>query len=90
MNGRRSSGPRTRHIKIRYFFIKDRCDKGEVTVLYFPAEKMIAYYHTKPSQGKVLIHFRDYIPGIKPIEEYAIIKERVGTGIMSDDSTQLK
>jgi len=59
MNGRRSSGSRTRHINIRYFFIKDRCDKGEVTLIYCPTEKMVADYHTKPLQGKAFINFRD-------------------------------
>lgn len=32
-NGRMASSQRTCHINIRYFFIKDRCDKGEVSIL---------------------------------------------------------
>ena len=31
-NGRGSSGKRTRHINIRYFFITDRVGKGEVEI----------------------------------------------------------
>ncbi len=31
-NGKASSGRRTRHINIRYFFVKDRIASGEVTV----------------------------------------------------------
>jgi hypothetical protein len=33
-NGTRSSGKRTRHLDIRYFFITDRVDKKKVRVAY--------------------------------------------------------
>ena len=77
MNGRRSSGTRKRHINIIYFFIKDRCNKGEGTVVYCPTEKMVADHHTKPLQCKAFINFRDQILGIKSIEEHVIIKELI-------------
>ena len=41
-NGRASSGKRTRHINIRYFFVHDRIDAGEVSVQYCPTGEMIA------------------------------------------------
>ena len=41
-NGMLSNSQRTRHINIRYFFIKDRIDKGEMQVLYCPTERMVA------------------------------------------------
>ena len=34
-NGRLSSSKRTRHIGIRFYFIKDRVDKGEIEVGFF-------------------------------------------------------
>jgi hypothetical protein len=34
-NGRRSSGKRTRHINIRYFYITDQIKEGNVLVTYF-------------------------------------------------------
>jgi hypothetical protein len=48
-----SSGKCTRHINIRYFFVKDRVDAGEVEVVYCPTEDMRADFFTKPLQGKL-------------------------------------
>ena len=36
-NGRFSSSKRTKHIKTRYFFVKDKVDKGGVEIQYCPA-----------------------------------------------------
>ena len=75
-NGMLSSSQRTRHINIRYFFIKDRVDKGELDVLYCPTERMIADFFTKPLQGKKFCEFRDLIMGITT-DDYDP-QERVG------------
>ena len=47
-NGRGSSGKRTRHIYVRYFFIADRIINKEVRVAYCPASDMVAdfFYQT--------------------------------------------
>jgi hypothetical protein len=50
-NGRRSSGRRTRHINIRYFFVTDRIKNGELRVEYCPTGDMVADFFTKPLQG---------------------------------------
>ena len=52
----RSTSARTRHINIRYFFIKDRIQNGELEIKQVPTSEMIADVLTKPLQGK---HFRD-------------------------------
>jgi hypothetical protein len=75
-NGRISSGQRTRHINIRYFFIKDRVDKEEVNIVYCPTEYMIADFFTKPLQGKLFIEFRNKIMGIDNNPDFT--QERVG------------
>ena len=49
-----TSGQRTRHINIRYYFITDRIAKNEVTVQYCPTGEMIADYFSKPLQGQQL------------------------------------
>ena len=67
-NGQASSGKRTRHINIRYFFVKDRIDKGEVRVEYCPTKRMIADYFTKPLQGTQFQVMRDLILNINPRE----------------------
>jgi hypothetical protein len=50
-NGKMSSGKKTKHIKAKFFFIKDRIDDGEIRVLDCPAEEMWADIVTKPLQG---------------------------------------
>jgi hypothetical protein len=39
-NGRWSASKRTRHIKSRYFFIKDKVESGEVTIEHKPTDQM--------------------------------------------------
>ena len=60
-HGRASSSKRTRHINIRYFFVKDRIESNEVSVEFCPTEHMIADYFTKPLQGSLFKKFRDRI-----------------------------
>ena len=47
-NGRGSSGKRTRHIAMRYFFISDRVKSKKVCIKYCPTGIMLADYFTKP------------------------------------------
>jgi hypothetical protein len=54
----RSTSERTRHINIRFFFIKDKLDNGELTVEYLPTEEMIADILTKPLQGELFRKLR--------------------------------
>jgi hypothetical protein len=62
-NGVGSSSRSTRHINIRYFFIKDRIKSGEIEVEFCPTENMIADFFTKPLQGKRFLHLRKIIMG---------------------------
>lgn len=50
-NGKASSGKRTRHINIRFFFVADRAKSGELDIQYCPTYKMVADFFTKPLQG---------------------------------------
>lgn len=52
-----------RHINVRYFFIKDYVDKGEVSVEHCNTKNMVADLMTKPLQGKVFFNFQDSILG---------------------------
>jgi hypothetical protein len=62
-NGTSSSSKNTRHINIRYFFIKDRIKSGELEVQFCPSNEMIADFFTKPLQGKQFIALRKKIIG---------------------------
>jgi hypothetical protein len=50
-NGRMSSGKKTKHIKAKFFFIKDRVDDGEMKVVDCPTKEMWADIMTRPLQG---------------------------------------
>ena len=56
-NGKASSSKRTRHINIRYFFIKDRIENNELKVKYCPTDQMIADFFSKAVQGKNFFNF---------------------------------
>jgi len=62
MNGR-SNSSRTRHIKIRYFFVKQFLDTGELQLVYCPTDKMVADILTKPLQGDLFARARDMLLG---------------------------
>jgi hypothetical protein len=67
-NGRASSSKRTKHINVRYYFVKDKIEKGEVRVEHCPTEEMWADINTKPRQGRGFMLFRSHLMGID--EEY--------------------
>ena len=49
-NGRASSSKRTKHIKVKYYLIKDKADRGEITIEHCPTEQMWMDINTKPSR----------------------------------------
>mmetsp|Transcript_35431 Transcript_35431/g.50239 ORF Transcript_35431/g.50239 Transcript_35431/m.50239 type:complete len:138 (-) Transcript_35431:188-601(-) len=56
-NGKESSTKRTRHIDIRYFYIKDKVKSGEVKIRHCPTLEMIADFFMK---------FRNFILNCDP------------------------
>jgi hypothetical protein len=76
-NGSASRSCRTRHIDIRFFFIKDRIQSGEVEIEYCPTDDMIGDFFTKPLQGQKFYKFRKVIMGEK--DELGL-QECVGKG----------
>ena len=51
INGKTSSGKRTRHLEIKYFYITDLIERKEIEVKYCPTDSMVADYMTKPITG---------------------------------------
>ena len=82
-NGRNSCTGNSRHVDIRYSFVKDRVDKGELTIEYCPTSEMLADYFTKPLQGTLFRKMRAVIMGWEDAEilradyETHMDKERV-------------
>ena len=62
-NGKRSSSQRTRAFNIRYFFLIDQIEQGNMSVEYCPTGEMLADYLTKPLQGQLFKKFRRRIMG---------------------------
>ena len=65
VNGRNSCTGNSRHVDIKYFWVKDRVDKKEVEIKYCPTTLMLADYYTKPLQGNVFRRLRCH-NGIRP------------------------
>ena len=61
--GRSSAGKWMRHLDVRYFFIKDIVDRGNLEIQHCPTESMVADFLTKPLQGKIFLNFRNEILG---------------------------
>ena len=62
-NGKRSSSKRTRHLNIRYFFVTDQIEKGNMCIEYCPTGEMVADFMTKPLQGKLFAKMKKLIMG---------------------------
>jgi hypothetical protein len=98
-NGKASSGRRTRHLDIRYFFVTDRVKRGDLRIEYCPTGDMVADFFTKPLQGslfrklrKIILNLPDeYIEKIsdtnheKRLTNAAASQECVGTKVSYAD-----
>jgi hypothetical protein len=58
-----STSDRTKHIKIRFFFIKQFLDSGEFEIEHCPTDIMLADLLTKPLQGQKFLAMRDKLLG---------------------------
>ena len=71
INGKKSCSDKSRHIHIRYSFIKVVLMIESINVRHFPTERMIADFFTNPLQGALFRKMREIIMGLTtfPIEE---------------------
>ena len=103
-NGRKSCGQKSRHIDIRYFFMKDRVETENIRIVYCPTEQMLADFFTKPLQGALFLKFKRVLMGHAHVDTLALpltssptAEERVGekrenegTKISEEDTTVAK
>ncbi len=54
----RSTSQRTRHMNIKYFYVKDRIDAKEIKITHTGTKHMIADFFTKPLQGGQFLELR--------------------------------
>ena len=59
--GRISSLNRAKHIKVKYFLIKDYYDSGEIDLRYWPTDVMWVNILTKPLQGQKFMDMRAFL-----------------------------
>lgn len=98
-NGRDSCTWNSKHIAIKYFWVTDRIEDGNIIVQYCPTTQMIADFMSKPVQGQLFHTFRNVLMGWTHIssvfEGYIRPEERVEDSMKSsltpdDDVTKMK
>ena len=62
-NGRASMGKRWCAINVRYFFITDQVEKGNIEIQYCSTNHMIGDFQTKVLQGTKFCEFQKQIMG---------------------------
>ena len=67
--GKKSRTKNTKHINVRYYFIKDWVETGDVVIKHCPTEKMLGNHFTKPLQGALFRNFRAEIMNIPYVLE---------------------
>ena len=75
-NGRKSCGPNSRHIDIRYFWIKNRLELDGFNVVYCPTEQMLADFFTKPLQGTLFRKLRAVVMGHAHVRTLLSIEDK--------------
>ena len=63
-NGRKFSTKNTKHINVRYYFIKDRVETRDVVIEHCPKEEMLGDHFKKPLQVVLFRNFREEIMNI--------------------------
>jgi hypothetical protein len=76
-NGKSSSGKRTRHFNIKYFYVTDLVKRKEIILKYCPTDKMIADYMTKPLVGAKFHFFRNIIMNFPESDRRSVLDERI-------------
>ena len=54
---------KSHHIKVRFFWLKDLIDEGEITLIYVPSEELVADMLTKATTGAKFKYLRAKLLG---------------------------
>ena len=65
-NGKESSGKRTRHFNIKYFYVTDLIKRKLLKIAYCPSDKLVGDYMSKPTVSEKFWRFRNKIMNILP------------------------
>jgi hypothetical protein len=86
-NGRASAGPKSCHIDIRYFWLKDRIQSHDIHIRHCPTTQMLADFFTKPLQGHLFRFFKAVVLGHRHVDTLSDpITEPLGECVEDDQS----
>lgn len=63
-NGKKSCLKQTQHVKIRYFYVSEEVEQGNIQILYCPTKEQFSDFRTKPLQGTLFQTHQNAIMGI--------------------------
>ena len=63
-NRKKYSTKNTKHINVRYYFIKDRVETGDGVIENFPTKEYFGDHFPNPLQGVLFMKFRSKIMNI--------------------------
>jgi hypothetical protein len=72
---------RTKHINIRYYWLKERIDAGEFNLIYVPTGAMLADLLTKAVQGNYFRNFVRHVAGRYDVRPPAVGSHQGGVSI---------
>ena len=78
-----SNFKRTKHIKNRYFMIKDKIYKGEIAIQYCPTGNMWADINTKALQGALVYKMRACLMGISKNDDDEVERLNTQPGLLT-------
>ena len=56
----------TKHIRVKYLFLRDLVQRKEVHVVYCPTAELLADFFTKPLDRVTFLYFRDQMMVVLP------------------------
>ena len=60
---------RAKHIKVRFFWLKDLIDEGEILLVYVPSAELVGDMLTKATTGAKFKYLRRKLLGLKEDDE---------------------
>jgi len=85
-NRKTSSGKRTKHLDIRYFFVTDKIKKGKVKIVYCPTQEMLGDFFTKPLQGTQFVWMRSKILNLPSSSSTAVHRSVMKNAEKNDEN----
>lgn len=68
----KSTQQRTRHINVRYFFIREMIEERRMKLVHTRTDKMLADILTKPLQGRLFLRMRNWLLGHEELSECSV------------------